>query len=308
VNIQQGTPEWHDLRRGKATASRIPDIIAKTKSGPSTSRANYEAELIAERLTGVTAESYVNGPMRWGIDTEPQAREAYVIETLQMIEEVAFVPHPTIAMSGCSPDGLVGTDGMIEIKCPLTSTHIETLLTKNIASKYIVQMQFQMACTGRAWCDFVSFDPRMPSRLQLFVKRIDRDQAMIDDLEHEVRTFLAEVEHKVAALERIGSVPPKRGWSDLSFPQQAGIRCGDQIFRAFLKNWYGEMINTEEDAANFVRDYCNVKSRADLKEGDGAVLWNVLEDQFEEWKIMDRAGMLDEVTPDAIEASHQARG
>ena len=246
--------------------------------------------MIAERLTGITAEGYVNCAMQWGTDTEPQAREAYVMETLQDIDEVAFVPHPTISMAGCSPDGLVGGDGLVEIKCPSTATHIETLLSNGIPNKYITQMMFQMACTGRAWCDYVSFDPRMTPRLQLFIKRLERDQAMIDDLNREVGVFLDAVDKKIEALNRINIPKRKRDWSELSFSQQAGIRCNDPIFLAFLTELTGAAINTEEQAAQFVRQYCLVESRANLKDSEPAAMWEKLEREFEAWKIADKVG------------------
>lgn len=203
MTIQQGTPEWRALRCGKVTASRVADVVARTKSGWGALRANYMAELIAERLTGVPAEGYTNSAMQWGTDTEPQAREAYAIAALSEIDEVAFVQHPTIPMAGCSPDGLVGVDGLVEFKCPNTATHIDTLLSQSVPSKYATQMQFQMACTGRSWCDYVSFDPRMPTAMQLFVKRVNRDDAMINELESAVRDFLSELDGKVAALTKI---------------------------------------------------------------------------------------------------------
>lgn len=199
--IEQGTAEWHAERCGKATASKIADIIATTKSGPSTSRKNYLAQLVAERLTGTVAESYTNGAMQWGKDTEAQAREAYAFLKGIDVELAPFVDHPSVAMSGASPDGLVGSDGLLEIKCPYTATHIDTILTGKIDSKYITQMQWQMACTGRVWCDFVSFDPRMPEHLAIWVKRVPRDSEMIEELEGAVRKFLAEVSETVKALE-----------------------------------------------------------------------------------------------------------
>jgi putative phage-type endonuclease len=205
--IEQGSIEWHAQRCGKVTASRVADLIAKTKSGWSTSRANYMAELVAERLTGVPAASFTNAAMQWGTDTEPQARAAYEFFTDATVELAGFVDHPTIRNSGASPDGYLGTEGLIEIKCPITATHIETLLFGDFGApaKYVTQMQWQMACTGRQWCDFVSFDPRMPGNMQLFVRRIPRDNAEITRLESEVRTFLAELDAKVSALvERYG--------------------------------------------------------------------------------------------------------
>lgn len=198
----QGSPEWHAARLGKVTASRVADVIAKTKSGYSASRKNYAAELVAERLTGRPADSYTNAAMQWGTDTEPHARAAYEFFRDASVIEVGLVDHPFIPMTGASPDGLVGSDGLVEIKCPSTATHIETLLSKSIPDKYIVQMQWQMACTGRAWCDFVSFDPRLPEDMQLFVKRVPCDSERVSELEAEILAFLSEVETTIAALRK----------------------------------------------------------------------------------------------------------
>lgn len=199
-SCDQGTAEWLAVRLGKATASRIADIVAKTKSGPSASRANYRAQLIAERLTGTPGDSFTNAAMQWGTDTEAEAREAYCRHNLCEVVEVGFADHPTIAMSGASPDGLVGEDGLVEIKCPNTATHIDTLLSKAIPSKYVKQMMWQMACTGRAWCDFATYDPRLPETMRLLVIRLHRDDAMIAEIEAEVAAFLTEVDETVAAL------------------------------------------------------------------------------------------------------------
>ena len=201
--LTQGSEAWHQARLGKVTASRVADVIAKTKSGPAASRKNYLAELVAERLTGQPTESFMNAAMKWGIDTEPQARAAYEFFRDATVEEVGFVEHATIAMTGASPDGLVGDNGMVEIKCPNTATHIDTLLTETIPGKYLTQMQWQMACADRAWCDFVSFDPRMPADLQLYVKRVERDDHMIKALGEAVTEFLAELDGKVAALQKL---------------------------------------------------------------------------------------------------------
>lgn len=199
--IAQGTDEWKQARLGKATASRIADIVAKTKSGYGASRANYAAQLIAERLTGNPAESYTNAAMQHGTDTEPQARAAYVFMTDNAVQECGFIPHPFIAMAGASPDGLIGDDGLVELKCPLTATHIEFLLSGNVPDKYVKQVYWQIACTGRKWCDFVSFDPRMPSELQLKIIRIERDENVIAELEAEVGKFLLELDAKLSALQ-----------------------------------------------------------------------------------------------------------
>lgn len=198
---EQGSAEWLAQRLGKATASRISDIVAKTKTGWGASRHNYAAQLIAERLTGRLAESYTNAAMQRGTEVEPLARDAYSFMTDLDVEQVGFIQHPTIAMSGASPDGLVGTDGLVEIKCPNTATHIDTLLGAEIDKGYRLQMQWQMACTGRRWCDFVSFDDRLPPKLRIFIRRCERDDALIAQLESEVQAFLREIDTKVAALE-----------------------------------------------------------------------------------------------------------
>jgi putative phage-type endonuclease len=201
--MEQGSEEWKKERLGKVTASRLADVMARTKSGWSASRANYAAQLIVARLTGITGESFTNAAMQWGIDTEPKARTMYELMTDNAIEQIAYVNHPTIEMSGCSPDGLIGADGLIEIKCPNTSTHIDFLLGESIDDKYMKQMQWQMACTERAWCDFVSFDPRMPAKLQMKVVRVPRDNPAIRDMEFAVVAFLAEIENKIKQLEAV---------------------------------------------------------------------------------------------------------
>lgn len=202
-DIIQGSPEWHAIRLGKVTASRVSDVVARTKSGWGASRVNYMAELIAERLTGENAPSYTNAAMQWGTDMEPQARAAYEFRTDCDVAQVGFVDHPEIAMTGASPDGLVGDTGLVEIKCPNTATHIDTLMGQSVPAKYIIQMQWQMACSGRQWCDFVSFDPRMPEAMRLFVKRVKRDEGEIMSLEKEVKLFIAELDAKVANLRRL---------------------------------------------------------------------------------------------------------
>lgn len=200
VDCIQGSPEWHAARAGRVTASRISDLTAKTKTGWGASRANYLAELVAERLTGTVAEGFSNAAMKWGTEMEPEARSAYQFMRDAEVEPVGFVIHPSIEMSGASPDGLIGTDGLIEVKCPNTATHIETLLSEEIPEKYIKQMQWQMRCIGRAWCDFVSYDPRLPARMQLFVSRVNADPAMQAEIEAHVSAFLLEVEATVSAL------------------------------------------------------------------------------------------------------------
>jgi len=203
--IVQGSEAWFAARCGRVTASRVADVVARTKTGWGASRANYAGELIAERLTGCTAPSFTNAAMQHGVDQEPVARAAYEARTGVTVDLVGFVDHPEIAMSGASPDGLIGDDGLIEIKCPNTATHLDTLLSETVPGKYVTQMQWQLASTGRAWCDFVSFDPRLPPNMALFVCRIERDVSLILELESEVAAFLAEIDAKVEALtERYG--------------------------------------------------------------------------------------------------------
>lgn len=199
--IIQGSPEWYQVRLGKVTASRVSDVIARTKSGWGASRANYMAELVAERLTGRPTEGYVNAAMQWGKEVEPDARAAYEFLMNQEVVQVGFVQHPTIEMSGASPDGYVGVDGMLECKCPNTATHIETLLGGKVPDKYVVQMLWQMASTGRTWVDFCSFDPRLPETMRLFVFRVHRDEKRIAELEKEVLAFLAELDERVTQLQ-----------------------------------------------------------------------------------------------------------
>lgn len=199
--MEQRTPVWHAARLGKATSSRIADIVARTKSGHSTSRANYAAQLVCERLTGEpAAQTFINPSMSWGVWKEPEARRFYEFERDVEVTSAGFIDHPTITMSGASPDGLVGADGLIEIKCPITAIHLDSVMGQSVPGKYLTQMQWQMAATGRAWCDFVSYDPRLPPDLRLFVRRVMRDEARIAELEGEVAQFLVEVEAMLAKL------------------------------------------------------------------------------------------------------------
>ena len=202
--IERGTPEWHEMRLGKATASKIHDIISKTRSGSyGAGRKNYMAQIVLERLTSNPTETFTNAAMQWGTDTEPKARIAYEFITGRDVEQVAFIDHPSIAMSGASPDGLVGEEGLVEIKCPNLATHLATLQGAKIDAKYITQMQWQMACTGRKWCDFVSFDPRFPEHLQMHVRRVVRDAERIKELEKEVAAFLDEVSAELQSLQPV---------------------------------------------------------------------------------------------------------
>ena len=196
----QRTPEWRAARLGKVTASRVADVVGRTKSGYSTSRSHYAAQLVAERLTGVPPEGYVSPAMQWGIEQEASARRRYEFEKDVGVRLVGFVDHPKIAMSGASPDGLVGAEGLVEVKCPATAAHLETLLGGAPPTKHLAQILWQMAVTGRAWCDFVSYDPRLPFDLQIVTHRVERDETIIASLEAEVSAFLQEVAARVDQL------------------------------------------------------------------------------------------------------------
>lgn len=200
--MEQRTDEWFAARLGKVTASRVADVIAKTAKGYSASRDNYMAQLVCERLTGKPTEGFSNAAMEWGTAQEPNARAAYSAKTGELVEEVGFIPHHVIPGSGASPDGFVG-DGLIEIKCPNTATHLEYVLEGKPPQKYVTQMQWQMAVTGAPWCDFVSYDPRLPEHLQLLIVRITRDVKYIEMLEQEVTKFLQELDEKVNKLQKV---------------------------------------------------------------------------------------------------------
>lgn len=220
MSDEQRTEAWFADRLGKVTASRLADVLAKTKTGYSASRTNYMTQLVLEHylcdtlsakdpcITQTKAESYSNAAMEWGVNQEPYARAAYEAYTGQMVEEVGFMPHPEINAAGASPDGLVGDDGMVEIKCPSSSTALEVWLKHSqggnpVDAKYYAQMQWQMRCANRSWCDYVVFDPRMPAKAQLFIHRVERNAEWLKIAEAEVTTFLAELDAKVTALKNI---------------------------------------------------------------------------------------------------------
>jgi putative phage-type endonuclease len=192
----QGSQEWLNARLGRVTASRIKDVMSqpKTKGGLSATRRAYMFELVAERLSNAPQETYTNAAMAWGTENEPLARVAYEVETINEVTQCGLIDHPTIAMAGASPDGLVGDEGLIEIKCPNTATHIDTLENCTIKNEYMLQMQWQMACTGRAWCDFASYDPRIGHKSALKIIRVFRDDEKIKTITDEVVSFLEDVE------------------------------------------------------------------------------------------------------------------
>jgi len=207
--IEQRTEEWFQQRLGKVTASRISDVIAKTKTGVSTSRQNYLVQLVSERLTGKKGDSFVNQAMLDGIERESAARELYMQTRGVSVTEVGFFDHPVIKNSGASPDGAVNAEeegkyaGLIEIKCPIETTHTNTLMSKSVPSKYLPQIQWQMASVSPnvKWVDFISFNPNFPDKMQLFVARVERDNAYIAELEAEVIKFLDEVEQTIIKLK-----------------------------------------------------------------------------------------------------------
>jgi putative phage-type endonuclease len=196
----QRTPGWMAERCGKVTASRLGDLVARTKTGYSASRASYMTQLLAERLSGSAAPTPLSGPMRWGVEYEAEAKAAYSFVLDFDVAECGFVDHPTIGLAGASPDGLIGEEGLVEIKCPTSVTHVETWGEGRAPAKHLPQIQWQLACTGRLWCDFVSYDPRMPPNLRLFIVRVMRDPEEIARLEEEVVRFLAELDQKLLAL------------------------------------------------------------------------------------------------------------
>src|SRR5262245_50995669 len=202
--LEQGSDEWHQYKVGKVGGSRIADITAKLRNGMAgASRATYLGELVAERLTSTPYDTYKSAAMQWGTDIEPLARSNYQFRTMQLVERVGCVLHPLIDGALCSPDGLLEPDGLVEFKCPQTSTHVDFILGAEIPSRYLQQMMWQMACTGRMRCDYVSFDPRLPEHLRIWSQRVPRDNKMIELLETEVRGFLRDLDLRLAALCKV---------------------------------------------------------------------------------------------------------
>ena len=198
--LEQGSEEWAQARCGLVTASRASDVIAVVKNGEAAVRRNYRAELIAEILTNTPYPQYVSAEMKWGNDQEPFARAAYELQRDVLVETCGFILHSGVDRFGASPDGLVGDDGLIQIKCPNTATHLSWLMSGVIPVEHMPQMLAEMSCTQRAWCDFVSYDPRLPEHLQLFVRRFARDAKLIAVLEREVENFNQQIDELLAAL------------------------------------------------------------------------------------------------------------
>jgi putative phage-type endonuclease len=298
LDVAQRSPEWIAARLGSLGASRLHEAIAKTKNGYAASRANLMADLIIERLTGQPAPQYLNAAMQWGIDQEAAARAAYEFLTNSTVTECGLFAHPNIPYTHASPDGLVGEEGLVEIKCPNTAQHIDTLLGSAIEHRYIVQMQWQMACTGRQWCDYVSFDPRLPMPLHIHVQRIGRNDKIIEELEREVITFLAELDARLAKLQRISVAqmpvvdeepqPAKRRPSVVApekrIVQRIALACRDPLFQRFVAGDKQERV-TEDSAAEYVRQYCGVASRSEIIEGsEAARRAHALLEEFAAWR------------------------
>lgn len=204
--VIQGSDEWFEMRLGKITASKISDVIAKGRSGEAVSRADYKLDLALERHSGIKTESVSTFHMQRGTELEPQARIHYELKTGTFVDQLDFVPHPTIDMAGASPDGLVGDDGLIEIKCPMRKNHARYLLSGKPPAAYIPQMAWQLACTGREWVDFVSYHPDMPNNTNLFISRYYRDEKYISEVEGLIKTFNEDVDSLVKQLEQYNAV------------------------------------------------------------------------------------------------------
>jgi putative phage-type endonuclease len=199
--MEQGTQEWFEARLGKVTASKISDVMAKGRGdAPSATAATYMSQLVCERLTGKPTETFTSAAMEHGNETEAQARAMYSLEKMLSVEEVGSVDHPTLKMASASPDGLVGDDGLVEIKCPQPKKHIANLMGGKIDRAYMLQMQWQMECTGRVWCDFVSFNPDFPAHMQIHIQRVERDDETLDEIRGAVFDFLERTSQMVAEL------------------------------------------------------------------------------------------------------------
>jgi len=208
-DCEQNSAEWISVRTGRITASRMCDLMATLKrGGEAASRRDYRAELIAERLTGKTEDRYLSKEMQFGIEQEPFARTAYEIRTENMVDQAGFIFHPRLDFSGASPDGLIGQDGGLELKCPKTTTHLAYMTAGTVPEEHQYQMLWNMACADREWWDFASFDPRLPEKLRLFIVRMPRDEARIDEIEREVLKLNSEVQNICTQLGVVVHLPP----------------------------------------------------------------------------------------------------
>lgn len=201
INVEQGSDEWKQARLGHVTASNIAEVMSKGKgTAEAVGRYKYKVKLVAERLTGAAGESYTNAAMQWGIEQEQFACIAYEAQKETFVDKIGFVLHPDIKWLGVSPDRIVGQDGLIEVKCPNTTTHLDYLFDNKVPAEYYKQIQCQLWVTGRQWCDFVSYDPRLPKRNQLLIVRTERNEKLIAEMKTETEKFLAEVENLIMKL------------------------------------------------------------------------------------------------------------
>lgn len=203
-NLEQGSDAWRAARLGHVSASSVSDVMSKgkTEGSESDTRKSYRMKIVAQRLTGDSGDTYTNAAMEWGTEQEPFARMAYEAARNVMVDKTGFWLHPTIPWVGVSPDGLVGDDGLVEIKCPNTITHLEWVFAGKAPAKHMKQIQCQLWVMGRQWCDFVSYDPRLPQRNRLFIVRVPRDEKMIAQMEADVVKFLAEVDEMIQLLNK----------------------------------------------------------------------------------------------------------
>jgi putative phage-type endonuclease len=196
---QENREEWLKQRLGLVTGSAISNVLMdSSKAG----YRNYMAQLVCERLTGEPTETYISPAMQHGIDTEDEARAAYMARNAVIVEEVGFIRHPKLE-AGCSPDGIVGQDGLIEIKCVQPATALDLLESKKVPADHYNQIQWQLAVTGRDWCDYVVYQPKLPERLRLNVMRVVRNQSDILNMTVKVEQFLEELNRKVKKLKEM---------------------------------------------------------------------------------------------------------
>jgi putative phage-type endonuclease len=281
--LVQRTPEWVAARVGSLGASCVHEVVARTKTGFAASRANRLAALVVERLTGQPEETFQSAAMLHGIETEAEARAAYEFMNDAQVTEVGLIRHPRIERSHASPDGLIGDDGVLELKCPQPAAHLEFLLTGKVPEKYVTQMMWQLACGGRQWADFASYSPVFPPEMRLATKRLQRDDAKIAELEKAVVEFLIEVDAKVEGLRRLYGLPEpgpatppeepreKIKWSDRPASCQIALACKNKRFRQFLAERTPANIALDEATAeDEVKFLCGVKRKRDITPGSPA--------------------------------------
>ncbi len=246
VDCEQNSAKWIWARTGRITASRICDLMATLKrGGEAASRRDYRAELIAERLTGKAENRYVSKEMRYGSEQEPFARTAYEIRTENIVDQVGFVFHPRLDFSGASPDGLIREDGGVELKCPKTTTHLAYMAAGIVPKEYEDQMLWNMACAEREWWDFVSFDPRLPEKLRLFIVRMPRNEERIAEIEREVTKLNHEMDTICEQLDVIANMDPIEAFTE-SRPSRQDLNSeAIQVRRKFWATELTELVSKE---------------------------------------------------------------